>query len=364
MNSAQELQALAGAIRDLQRRAFVGGGALATIIETRGSTFRRAGASMLILGDGSIVCELAGGCPQRDIVLRAQEVMADGHARLVHYNRDTNYDILIELGCGGELSVLIEPLLGECHIEHLDALEGCLARRDVGAMAMVFAHDDGNLLPNPRRLLANGNGVLFDGIGDDALGAQLLHRIENLERRVEPFTSGDGRVHGLVEQMHPCPSLVLIGANAGARAMAEMALALGWQVTLVDTDAERLKSLALPLPIETMAVGPAALRAALSPDSFTAVMAMTHRYELDVDYLSALGNSELAYVGAIGSRERAQRMHRALNGHFDRLHVPAGLDIGSETPQEIALAVIAEIVATFNMREGQRLIDTRGPIHS
>lgn len=364
MNSPQELQALVEAVRVLQRRAFAGGGALATIIETRGSTFRRAGASMLILGDGSIVCELAGGCPQRDIVLRAQEVMVDGQARLVHYNRDTNYDILIELGCGGELSVLIEPLLAERHIEHLDALEACLARRGAGAMAMVFAHGDGSLLPHPRRLLASNTEVLFDGIGDDRLSAKLRDRIENLDRRVEPFTDNDDRVRGLVERIQPCPSLILIGANAGARAMADMALALGWQVTLVDTDAERVAYLALPARVETMIAGPTALRTALSLDGFTAVMAMTHRYELDVDYLNALAGSKLAYAGALGSRDRAQRMHRALEGHFDRLHVPAGLDIGSETPQEIALAVIAEIVATFNAREGQRLIDTRGPIHS
>jgi xanthine/CO dehydrogenase XdhC/CoxF family maturation factor len=102
----------------------------------------------------------------------------------------------------------------------------------------------------------------------------------------------------------------------------------------------------------------------LKPDELTAVVVMTHRYELDVEYLNALGDTAPAYVGAIGSRDRARRMNHALDGQFDQLHVPAGLDIGSDTPQEIALAVLAEIIATFNAREGRRLSVTSGPIHS
>lgn len=366
MNSPQELQALIDALRQLQRNGFAGGAALATITYTRGSTFRRAGTSMLVCGDGRIVCELAGGCPQRDIVFRANEIIASGVAQLVHYNRDANYDVLIEMGCGGELDVLIEPVLGDDDIAYLDALEHCLSERRLGSMATVFSHGDDPAQVRPRRRIDDTHGTLFDGIGDEKLSPLLNEQMTTLSARVErrELSTPRGTVTALFEQLRPRPALALIGANIGVRAMVELALTLGWQVTVLDTDAERLVAMALPSQVEARVASPGKLSGLLKPDEFTAVVVMTHRYELDVEYLNALGDTSLAYVGAIGSRDRARRMNHALDGQFDQLHVPAGLDIGSDTPQEIALAVIAEIVATFNAREGRRLSVTSGPIHS
>ena len=363
MNSPQELQALIDALRQLQRDHYAQGAALATITYTHGSTFRRAGTSMLIRGDGSIVCELAGGCPQRDIVFRANEVIATGAAQLVHYNRDTNYDVLIEMGCGGELDVLIEPVLGDDDIAYLGALEHCLSTRCIASMATVFAQGDGAIHPRPRRRIANAHHTLFDNVGDQALSALLGERMAALSARVE-LAQLSSTAMVLLERLRPRPALVLIGANVGVSAMVDLASTLNWQVTVVDTDAERLAGMALPSHIATLVASPGSVRALLTLDAYTAAVVMTHRYELDVDYLNALGDASLAYAGAIGSRERARRMNHALDGQFDQLHVPAGLDIGSDTPQEIALAVVAEIVATFNAREGRPLSVTQGPIHS
>src|ERR1700743_3527909 len=99
MNSAHELSTLVAALRDLHR-AGAPKAALATLTRTRGSTFRRPGTRMLVHGDGRVVCELSGGCPQRDIVARAQEVMADRQPRLLRYNAESGLDLLIEMGCG------------------------------------------------------------------------------------------------------------------------------------------------------------------------------------------------------------------------------------------------------------------------
>jgi xanthine dehydrogenase accessory factor len=362
MNSPQELQALIDALRQLQRDGFAGGAALATITYTRGSTFRRAGTSMLVYGDGRIVCELAGGCPQRDIVFRANDVIATGTTQLVHYNRDANYDVLIEMGCGGELDVLIEPILGDDDIAYLDVLEHCLSERRLGSMVTVFSSGNGH----PRRRIDDTHGTLFDGIGDEDLRPLIDERMAALAARVDrqEFSTPHGAVTALFERLRPRPALALIGANVGVRAMVDLALTLGWQVMVLDTDAAQLAAMALPSQVEARVASPGKLFGQLKPDGFTAVVVMTHRYELDVEYLNALGDTSLAYVGAIGSRDRAQRMHHALDGQFEQLHVPAGLDIGSDTPQEIALAVIAEIVATFNAREGRRLSLTSGPIHS
>jgi xanthine/CO dehydrogenase XdhC/CoxF family maturation factor len=284
-------------------------------------------------------------------------------AQLVHYNRDTNYDVLIEMGCGGELDVLIEPVLGDADIAYLDALEHCLDTRRIGSMATVFAYGDGTIYPRPQRRIVNGHGTLFDNTNDAAIAAMLDERMATLSARVQ-LAELSGAASALLERLRPKPALVLIGANVGVRAMADLALTLNWQVTVVDTDAGRLAAMALPEQVMTQVAGPTGARERLKLDAFTAVVVMTHRYELDVEYLNALGDASLAYAGAIGSRDRARRMNDALDGQFDQLHVPAGLDIGSDTPEEIALAVIAEIVATFNAREGRRLSDTSGPIHS
>ena len=110
MNTPQEFGVLLEGFKRLQSSGFAGGAALATLTRTHGSTFRRAGARMLVCGDGTVVRGLSGGCPEADIISRAHDVIGAGTARIVRYDRDNGLDALIELGCGGELEVLIEPL--------------------------------------------------------------------------------------------------------------------------------------------------------------------------------------------------------------------------------------------------------------
>ena len=98
-------------------------------------------------------------------------------------------------------------------------------------------------------------------------------------------------------------------------------------------------------------------------DAHSSALVMTFNIERDCEWLDALARAPLAYLGAIGSRERAARMHAVVSRHGAHLHAPAGLDIGSETPEEIALAVSAEILAVLNRREGRSLAGTATPIH-
>ena len=122
MNASQEFLRLFAAVQQLRASQTPEPAALATIVRTQGSTFRRAGASMLVHADGEVTCALAGGCPQRDIVLRAQRVMEERTPALVPYNRESNLDLLMEVGCGGELDVLIEPLVQSHDFRFLDVL--------------------------------------------------------------------------------------------------------------------------------------------------------------------------------------------------------------------------------------------------
>ena len=154
MNSPHELALLIDALRGLHR-ADAPRAALATLTRTRGSTFRRPGTHMLVREDGGVVCELSGGCPQRDIELRAREAIADGRPRLVNYNSESGLDVLMEMGCGGELEILIEPLLDPHDVDFADTLAQAMEARIGARLATVFAID--NRVIAPRRLVWSGH---------------------------------------------------------------------------------------------------------------------------------------------------------------------------------------------------------------
>jgi xanthine dehydrogenase accessory factor len=363
MNSAHELSTLIDALRtlrsDTQPKA-----ALATLTRTRGSTFRRPGTRMLVFGDGRVVCELSGGCPQRDIVARAQEVIASNLPRLIRYNADSGLDVLLEMGCGGELEVLIEPLATAHAVGFVDTLAQCLSDRRCAHMATLYCVDETAVLP--QRMLWCEHDVLHDDINDPALTRSIVDAMASAPRKrtlTLQLPSARGVVDMLVEPIAPPHALVVIGSSAAARALLPLAEALGWQTVLVDHDQARLLATQLPAGLHAVCATPGNLRSAYPLDAHSSVVVMTHNLEQDIAYLGALRGAPVAYIGALGSRERVARMrgNPALAGMH--VHAPAGLDIGSETPEEIALAIAAEIMAVINNRSGGPLRDNEGGIH-
>lgn len=363
MNSPHELALLIDALHALHGDAHPRA-ALATLTRTRGSTFRRPGTHMLVFEDGRLVCELSGGCPQRDIELRAREVIASGQPRLLHYNADSGLDVLMEMGCGGELEILIEPLLSPGATDFAAPLARCMESRASARLATLFAVD-GQVL-EPRRLLSCDGEVCFDGTGDEAWRAALAAACADWPGRgagTHRLATPRGELDVLVEAIDPPHALVVVGSSAAARALLPVSGALGWRTTLVDSDPDRL-SRHEPLPgLSSLCTTPDGLREALPLDRHTSVVVITHNLEQDIAWLAALRDAPVAYVGALGSRERVARMRHAHELAGLRLHAPAGLDIGSETPEEIALAVAAEIMAVLNGRGGGPLRDNDGAIH-
>lgn len=363
MNSPHELAQLIDALRRLQR-APQPAAALATLVRTRGSTFRRPGTHMLVMADGSVVCELSGGCPQRDIVARAQEVIAHGEARLVRYNADSGLDVLMEMGCGGELEVLLEPLAAPHALDFADSLSACMGAREPAQLATLFALDGLPVLP--RRRVWSASQALFDNLGGDVMSRAVAQACDD---RTEPgattlrLPTTDGIADVLVERIDPPHALVVVGSSAAARALLPVASALGWQTTLVDHDPARLEAIEVPAGLRTVCAEPSNLCEAMVLDMHSSVVVMTHNLERDLAYLAALQDAPVAYVGALGSRERVGRMRADPQLGRLHLHAPAGLDIGSETPEEIALAVAAEIMAVVNRRGGGPLRDNEGAIH-
>ncbi|HET7267804.1 MAG TPA: XdhC family protein [Oleiagrimonas sp.] len=362
LSSAHELSTLVHAMRDAARSGQ--GAALATITATRGATFRRAGARMLVHADCRVVCELSGGCPQRDIVQRALRVIENGEPELARYNAESGLDVLLEMGCGGELDVLIEPLADARANTFFDALTHALGSRSSVVAATVFARDD-QAVPPRRALWCDGASSLNE-LGDTGLHDAVTHAATTCDT---PHTTtlhlpaGDAMAEVLIERIDPPHALFAIGSSVTACALLATGHALGWQTTLVDANPDHLRDAPLPPGARAVHATPQTLSDVLTLDRHSSVVVMTHNLEHDLAWLAALRDTSTAYVGAIGSRARTQRMREALSPPIADLHAPAGLDIGSETPAEIALAIAAEIIATLNDRRGGALRDGDGRLH-
>lgn len=355
MSSAVEWRALIDAIDELPAGA--PSAALATLVRTRSPAFRHAGTHMLVYGDGRVVCELSGGCPQRDIIERARTVIRDGKSLRVAYNAESGLDVLMEMGCGGELEVLIEPVERGDAMTWLAPLETCLRERKAATLATWFARDGATIVP--RRALDNGT----DTLACDTLRAALA-RLQSGRAEVIAVSSAGGHDEVLLEPLQPPHALVVIGSNATSHALLRFAGTLGWQTVLVDNDPHRLDAPDLPTGTVTCCVEPSGLRHAVMFDPHTSVMVMTHNIARDTAYLQALEDLPLVYVGALSSRERSARLLYELEAPEWRLHAPAGLDIGANTPEEIALAIAAEILAVQRARAGGSLQAPIGTIHA
>ncbi|HEU4857781.1 MAG TPA: XdhC family protein [Rhodanobacteraceae bacterium] len=356
MSNAAEWRALIDAVAALPDGTAA---ALATLTRTHGSAFRHAGTRMLVRADGSAVCALSGGCPQRDIVERARGVIRDGEPLRVAYNAESGLDVLMEMGCGGELEVLIEPIERAGAMAWLAPLAECLRARRPATLATWFARDGATIAS--RHALADG------AQGNPPADATLRTALAQL-RPERPTTitvsAAGGRDEVLLDPLQPPLALVAIGSNSTAHALLRLADALGWQTTLVDSDQHRLDAAGLPKGVVTRCVDPARLRQSVRFDPHTSVVAMTHNLAQDAAYLHALEGTPLAYVGALSSRSRAARLHAELDAAGWLLHAPAGLDLGANTPEEIALAVAAEILSVQRARAGGPLHAGTGDIHA
>ncbi len=312
--------------------------ALATIVATRGSTYRRAGARLLIPAEGEPIGNISGGCLEGDVARIGREVLASGEPRLVEFDLTADDDAVwgYGLGCNGAMELFIEPTPG--------ALETVAALRSGSGRCLVTP------LTGPE-------------VGS--------HRLETDGAAASVLCDGSPRVEEVsgervfFEPMLPPFRLVVCGAGHDAIPLVRQAAELGWRVVMADVRRALLTDARFPGAAEFSAADPADAAGSLAPDERTAVVLMSHNYLRDIAYLGALLDSPLAYLGVLGPRGRTVQMLDELGRPeaMNRLHAPAGLDIGAEGPEEVAHAIVAEILAVTRRREGGPLRDRGAPIH-
>jgi xanthine dehydrogenase accessory factor len=288
-----ELEKIAAAVQRIVEQGRRG--LLVTVIATRGSTYRRAGARCVIGDDGAVTGAISGGCVERDLAERARTWGEDTTARVVAYDSSSADDIVfgLGLGCRGKIDMLVQPF-DRAHPPRLPEI--------------------------PQRRSIEFTTVLPGG---------------------ETF----------VETIHPQRAVIIFGGGADAEPVAAIARAVGWRAELVTAKT----------------CHPDAVKTSIDLTLFDAAVIMTHNFLHDVSILGAVMSSPISYVGLLGPKSRGQELLTQVEGvtaeMLERLHNPIGLDIGGESPEEIALAIVAEIQAALNGRDASGLRDRSGPIH-
>ena len=348
--------------------------AVATVVKTSGSTPRHEGAKLLVREDGELAGSVSGGCVETDVALHAQEVLQTGAPRLVSYGISDEMGISVGLACGGSIEVLLEPGPRPApQPSPTGVSEGDLpaiadlVRREVPVAIGTIIRPEGRL--GRRAWFARGelHGSLGDGALDDAFvgAADRLLRIGQSKTQTARDSQGND-VELFIDAYPAPPTLLVFGGVHVAIPLTKFAKILGYRVHVIDprgvfATRERFAD-ADQLFIER----PEDYLARTEVNENTYVVVLTHDPKFDEPVLKHVLNTRASYVGAIGSRktnqDRMARLERegVSRDLLARIHSPIGLDIGSQVPEEIALAIMAEVVAARYGKAGTPLRDTAG----
>ncbi|HEY0782005.1 MAG TPA: XdhC family protein [Thermoanaerobaculia bacterium] len=327
-DAAQDVLEQAAAWRDAGRRV-----ALATVVRTWGSSPRPAGSHLAVAESGEFFGSVSGGCVEGAVVTEALALLASGSAKLLHFGVTDAMAWEVGLACGGKIDVHVEPLP-----ETFDRL---LADRRAGhaIVAATWLDSGRHALFDPRVGTAGEVPAEVREAARQALATDLCAVVETAEGAV------------FLEPHNPPLRLVVVGAVHLAQPLVRIATIAGFAVTVVDP--RTAFDLALP-DVARSTEWPAEALAALRPDHRTAVVTLTHDPKLDDPALVAALRSDAFYIGCLGSRKThaARRERLAAQGFDDaalaRLNGPIGLAIGARTPEEIAIAILAQTIAAKN----------------
>ena len=316
--------------------------ALATVVETWGSAPRATGGKMAVSADGKISGSVSGGCVENAVVEAAQKTLASGVPQLLHFGISDDTAWSVGLACGGTIEVFVEPL-GE---ETFDRVREALLGERPAAVATVIRGPD-SLLGKKFALFADGTTA---GAADDAaLAAARTALGEGVGRRISL-----GETELFVDVLLPSPRMVIVGGVHVAIPLVSLAKTLGFRTIVVDPRESFANATRFPHADEIVSDWPDAALGRLGINSSTAIAVLTHDPKLDDPALTAALRSPAFYVGALGSRRTHEKRRARLlaagvtEDELSRLHAPIGLPLGGRSPEEIALAIVAQIVALRN----------------
>jgi xanthine dehydrogenase accessory factor len=346
--------------------------ALATVARVEGSSYRRTGARMLVLDNGTYVGGISGGCLEGDALRRAQKAIAQNKPSIVIYDtmQEDSHEVGVGLGCNGVIDVLFTPLYPQdmqnpvCILSMVSgtreprviiSITECKENTDALGKAILYENDQQLLQSFPVKDIAAS--VLQD----------VKYCLVNQTSQTITYNAVDDDVKVFIEVILPATHLVIYGSNYDIYPLARIAKELGWDITTITNITKADKSLF------SLATRVLHNRGSEEPliDHHTAVLLMAHDYQTDFNNLQKVLQTKAAYIGLLGPHKRSQKMFDVLlnegkpvsEENKQRVFAPAGLDIGASTPEEIALSIVAEIRSHFAGRQGMSLRLRQGTIY-
>ena len=364
-----ELQSILNALATL--RGSTGSAVLATLVGVDGSSFRSPGARMLILPDNQHIGSITGPCLEAELHRQAALMTPASTPRKIAYNTTADDDAIFGygLGCKGIVHILLESIDPNRPPQHLEFLRASLSANHPAALATIYAAPAA-VLVGSRLFLSDGT---FHTSGDwpGDLAASVLQDAHNAlstgHSLTRTYASPAGQTEVFLEIIRPPVRLVIIGATDSSIPLVHFANQLGWHITVIDKRPALADPARFPLADSVISCPTRQTPHHIIPTPRSAAVIMTHNYPDDLELLKTLLALPLQYLGILGSRQRTHRLLQDLAkdtfAAAHHLHGPVGLDIGAETPQEIALSIIAEIQATLANRPGTPLRDRPSLIH-
>jgi xanthine dehydrogenase accessory factor len=332
---------------------------LATVYDTLGSTYSKAGHRILIAANGDYQGLVSGGCLEGDLAERAREVLKSGAPVAITYDlRDEADDLWgLGVGCNGLIRVFLQPLHDVSGYQPFTAICRRLLDNRPAVVATVIESQRADLVAGATVLWSAGSlecfGADATACGELASGCESagIHSGARLVAR-------DGLLV-LYAPLLPVPRLLVLGAGLDAVPLVRMAAELGWRVTVADHRPAYLARGGFEAAEQVLAIEPGELAGQLQLDLFDGVLVMSHHLATDRTYLAQLVDVPARYLGVLGPPARRARLIADLGAAGERIAArlkgPVGIDIGANSPESIALSVLAELHATLRGRNAVSL---------
>ena len=335
--------------------------ALATVVSVEESAYRRIGARMLVQNSGIWIGGISGGCLEGDALKRANVAIFKKEPSIVVYDTmdDDDHQIGVGLGCNGRIEVLFTPIDPSDRNNPIERLKTIQQKRTPSIFYQVIGLDDKDIRKMGLFASEESLDVFVNtlAISKEALIEKTALVRERKKSKVFDFARQAGQpISVLIEFLRPELKLIIVGDNYDVNAFAGISNELGWEINVVGLQRKLDKSI-FSLSKQVLAYEQAK---DLVVDEYTAVVLMSHDYKWDMEMLQLFLKQNPPYMGMLGPKKRMIKMQKELEQQQDDINLenlnfffgPIGLDIGAESPEEIALSIAAEIIAHFRNRKG------------
>ena len=337
--------------------------AVATVVRIEGSAYRRPGAKFLVEEGGQTLGGVSGGCLEADVREVALAAMRDGVPRLLHYDTGSDEQRVwgLGLGCNGLVDIFVQLATSEAPLQVARRVKELLTGESAFAVSTVV-EGPGHV---GSALVLGSSGVLASSMGDSHLDGELVAlALDQLAKRESALhAAGAGRV--FTEVYAPPPHLIVCGAGDDSIPLVGYAAAAGFRVTLVDHRSAYLTPERFPAATRLLRLRPEDEMNPLPLGPRSYVVLKTHSLAHDREWVRRLLLTEVPYIGLLGPWKRKELILDQIGSTGSRrVFGPVGLDLGAEGPEQIALSIVAELLAVRSGREPRHLRTREGTIHA